>query len=416
MVGVRARVKVPTKIVRSALLLSAAALLFSACGEDEKTGSTIAVRGALGSPIPFALMSNIPVAEVAINGQPPKHFIVDTGAQLVLIDTAYGREIGFETALFPKALDTLTVGELTFEQVPAIAYDLSDLTAMIGVKIDGFLGANLFEQFTVAFDYKEEQLYFLDPESDEAALELSARGDLELDPRTLTGELNLGFLLVDTTFEATAPPHQMLVDTGAAATVLIESAFEQLDIPAERARIPGIEGVGQVGMLMLELLRSCNVRAGEAEVNNMLLAVAPDALLSQATLVLPRLKGLLGYTFLREFLVVLDYRDTAARLYPFTETPHIDPNELAGVGVLPVRKNGGVFVGAVIAGSDAQAKGVAVDDQILRIDGLDAASLSDADLSDGLSGELGDVRTLELERGDQEMTLMLQVADLLPGC
>lgn len=402
--------------MRSALLFSTAALLFTACGDDEKTGTSIAVSGALGSPIPFNLMSNIPVAEVAINGQPAKHFIVDTGAQVVLIDTAYGREIGFETALFPKPLDSLTVGELTFANVPAVAYDLSDLTAMIGVKIDGFLGANLFEQFTVAFDYKEEQLYFLDPESDEAALELSARGDLDLTPRELTGDVQIGFLLVDTTFEEAQPPHQMLLDTGAAATVLTQSAFDRLDIPAERARIPGIEGVGQVGTLMLELLRSCSVRAGDAEVNNMLLAVAPDELLSQATLVLPELKGLLGYTFLREFLVVIDYRDSAARLYPFTETPHIDPDEFAGVGILPVRRNGRVFVGAVIRGSDAETKGAQVDDELLSIDGNLAADLNDVDLSEGLSGTIGDQRTLILKRDAQETTLNLVVADLLPGC
>jgi hypothetical protein len=117
-----------------------------ACGDEE--GRDFEVTGELGAPIQHEFVQNIPIAEVSVNGSTPRWFVLDTGAQIVLLDEPFAEEIGFPESILPRALDTIAIGALEIKNAGTVTYDLAPLTAQLGVEIDGFLGASLFEHFT----------------------------------------------------------------------------------------------------------------------------------------------------------------------------------------------------------------------------------------------------------------------------
>lgn len=98
-------------------------------------------------------------------------FLVDTGSSVTLLSPEFANRVGSgpadyngpqvrvrgadgRTATLPSvAVRRLELGEARFEDVQALVYDLSTLSAHLGVKIDGILGFPLFRDTLLTLDY-----------------------------------------------------------------------------------------------------------------------------------------------------------------------------------------------------------------------------------------------------------------------
>ena len=134
-----------------------------------------------------------------------------------------------------------------------------------------------------------------------------------------------------------------------------------------------------------------------------IMSTPPDQLLNGISNELGmQIDGLLGGSYLRNFLVSIDYPNGQLHLQPYL-TPPI-PDEFRRVGItigLDVTGNNFV-VSSVYPNSDAASKNIKVNDQIVSIDGTSLTSVgyvADADqLLDGTPGNVEDDHVRQEDR------------------
>jgi hypothetical protein len=148
-------------------------------------GCTTASRQAPGrtvvevraATLPARIISNFFVIESRQSDGHSYRFLVDTGStvtyvspeaarrlavkrkpdatpRLVNVRSANGEEIGLEAIILRR----LTLGESLFERVPALIFDFTDLSAHLGVQIDGIIGFPVFRNTLLTMDYPGARL------------------------------------------------------------------------------------------------------------------------------------------------------------------------------------------------------------------------------------------------------------------
>lgn len=163
-----------------ALLLAAAWLLtgtgcLSFKREAPRPGLT-----TFGTPLvvlPAATLGNYLVIEAKWDRYGPYRFLIDTGSSVTLVSTELARRYpvkytpattapqvrvksaeGEIALLATTTLRRLDLGDVRFDDVPALMYDCAPLSAHLGVKIDGILGFPLFRDTVLTLDYPHSRV------------------------------------------------------------------------------------------------------------------------------------------------------------------------------------------------------------------------------------------------------------------
>ena len=130
---------------------------------------TIAIRADKGS-VPFKLSSEQMVVEATLNQRLKVDFLVDTGADLTMIDSSSAKELGIllhsklptislqtvsDVIHVPLVvLDSIEVGGMEVKDVTAAVYDVKGFDPFLpGPR--GLLGRNFLRYFHVQIDLKE---------------------------------------------------------------------------------------------------------------------------------------------------------------------------------------------------------------------------------------------------------------------
>jgi hypothetical protein len=167
---------------RTAQLLVACAVLFLAgCASLDSLPSPFRRtpprpgRTSLGAKlvvVPTKAIGNYLIVEAKWDRYGPYHFLVDTGSSVTLVTPALAKRYaskdappsdaprvrvlsadGRTTELAPTTLRQLELGKARFDDVFALIYDCTALSAHLGVKIDGILGFPLFRETLLTLDY-----------------------------------------------------------------------------------------------------------------------------------------------------------------------------------------------------------------------------------------------------------------------
>jgi predicted aspartyl protease len=254
---------------------------------------------------------------VSVNGQGPFEFILDTGAGTSLLSPELAQKIGAKiigakegqspggkVSVSLAKVDSLAVGETRRDDVDVGIVDLSHIGKTIGAKIDGDLGYNFFNRFQITIDYSNCEIRFDDPKGLEY-FGASARAELPLRLANPAKPL----ILVDTYLNGRGP-FQFAIDTGTSTTAIAPELAKQLGLAGSPVG-PATTGGSQVDVTAASL-QSFGV--GRAKVDNMAVVVADFfTVLSQA--VGAKLDGIVGYNFLRNYKVVIDYPNEILRLF-----------------------------------------------------------------------------------------------------
>ncbi|MDP2138618.1 MAG: aspartyl protease family protein [Candidatus Didemnitutus sp.] len=152
-------------------------LLISGCATGSRREAT---EGRLVqtqvAALPAQIVSNFFLVEAVQADGRPARFIIDTGstANLVSIDlaTRLGQRDrararrtvqvrsanGGEVSLEQVTLRRLQLAAARFERVPALVFDFGDLSAHLGVRIDGLIGFPLFHDTRLTLEYLQARL------------------------------------------------------------------------------------------------------------------------------------------------------------------------------------------------------------------------------------------------------------------
>ncbi len=254
---------------------------------------------------------------VQVNNRGPFDFIFDTGAGTSLLSTDVAKELGVKilgskegqsaggkVSVSLANVDSLAVGETKLHDVDIGIVDLGHIAKTIGAKIDGDLGYNFLKHFRVTINYRDSEIRLDDPKRVESV----ARGAQTEVPIRLA---------------APAKP-LILVDVH----LMVAARFSSRSIPARRrpllrqtspessASKPLLSGPALPGGASVDFSAGSlqSFQLGGAKINNMAVIVA-DFFEMLSSAVGAKLDGIVGYNFLRNYKVVIDYPDETLTLF-----------------------------------------------------------------------------------------------------
>ena len=143
-------------------------------------------RTKLSSPLvvlPAQMIGNFLVVEAKWDRYGPYRFVIDTGSANTLVTPTLVKRYGTSSTrpdampvrvasaegdimeLPSASLPRLDLGGARFEDVPVLIYDCAQLSAHLGVRIDGVLGFPLFRQTRLTLDYPHSRVLLQPPHS-----------------------------------------------------------------------------------------------------------------------------------------------------------------------------------------------------------------------------------------------------------
>jgi predicted aspartyl protease len=246
---------------------------------------------------------------VEVNDHGPFDFILDTGAgtsllslelanklNVTVLGSKQGQSAGGAVSVSLAKVESFAVGTARLPEVDVGIVDLKQIGAAVGAKIDGDLGYNFLKSFRISIDYEKCQLRLDDPRRLDV---FNRESQTELPLRLASPAKPL--ILVEV-YANRKGPFQFAIDTGTSTTAITPEIAKQLRLKASPIG-PGTTAGAQVAVTA-GVLNSFMV--GGAKIENMPIVIADFfAALSEA--VGAPLDGIVGYNFLRNYKVVIDY-------------------------------------------------------------------------------------------------------------
>lgn len=328
--------------------------------------------------IPITLCNNLIFVEAKINGSMTGDFIFDTGSSITLVDSSFaavnniaitGKIKSTSTGQeFPVA-DNLTFAfnEVKTAGIMARIFDTSQLSSVIGHRIDGIIGYDFLEKFVVEFDYAGLNLAFYDPK------QFRYQGKGEKLP--LSVEAKWPFITCTLAQGNHCLIGKILLDSGS----LMGLSIKCLDLADSTIPFPISFGIGGSGG-GLKLGRLSSLSFGSCKIFDPIAGFPADTngpYDPLTTKIYELGLGLIGSEILRRFTVTLDYTHNFAYFAPNRNFPDPVEFDMSGLTIITTDKDHKQFVViAVTSGSPAEAADVQVGDCIIEINNVPAANYS----------------------------------------
>ena len=254
---------------------------------------------------------------VHVNEHGPFEFILDTGAgtsllatdlakqlELKMIGSKEGQTAGGKVSVSLAKVDALAVGDTKLRNVDVGIVDLSQIGKTVGTKIDGDLGYNFLKHFRLTIDYRDSILQLDDPKR----VESFVRGTRTEVPIRLASPAK-PLILIDVHAHGRGP-FQFAIDTGTSTTAITPELARQLGVTSSPAGA-GTTGGGPINFSAGSLQ---SFQVGGAKIDNVAVVVADFFTMLNAAIG-ANLDGIVGYNFLRNYKVVIDYPGETLTLF-----------------------------------------------------------------------------------------------------
>jgi len=277
-------------------------------------GTDVAVVSAPENPAPirFRKSLNLIFSGVMINGQGPYEFAVDTGATQTVLSEKLADQIGLkpvtttimhgvggggkiDTKLY--SVKEIGLGDVKIKNVPVGTFNDPLVTQLA----DGILGTAILADFIITVNYPANQLEISrkrTPNPAGEALPAWYFSNLLLVPLEVNGKHRGNFI----------------VDTGAVTTVISHNMAANLGV---NEKTPGAKvdlGIAGVGGLEGVVLRVPNVTFKTAKNTETFPQVVSIDLKEISKMIGTEVAGVVGFDFLEDYKVTLDYYAAEVRL------------------------------------------------------------------------------------------------------
>jgi hypothetical protein len=382
--------------------------------------------GMPGIPSPARVGANLVFAQVSVDAQPQSFLLVDSGSPVTLVDPTNYPAISFpQTA---QVTVSISFGGFTVDSVPALQ------TTFLGsgdTHVPEIVGGNLMQQFPVQLDYSQR-----DPNRafrigasnmtatgvEEPGGQVSftlAGGGREIVDMTNSATVSVPATRIPITVDIEGVPHPFILDTGASEVTVRQSVYTALTADG-RAQLSGLPIGTAAGARTATVTRAQTITVGGQTVVNAPVMTIGDELIDGLVNELGRpMDGLLGGSYLREFLVTIDYPNGTLQLQRYSP-PTVIQDEFKRVGFeLGTGTGAHAYAAAVVyPGTDAAAKGMQMGDIIVSVDGQDLDNLDPISADESLNGMVGSTKQIGLgataDPALANTTVAVRVDDLIP--
>jgi hypothetical protein len=400
--------------------------------------------GMLGAPSLAVVLANLIFVDGSINGSEGNAVLIDSGSPVVLIDGDPGVFRGLTLPTTQQVtvnfsfLDDSGMPVVTIDNIPAIQLTTAMMDSNQGFA--GILGGNVLRQFSVQLDYAAPMMSGFclgctsaprgDVESPGAAIPFKLAGGglapVEIGSSTQSGLVNIPPTRIPLTVDVEGTTYHFMLDTGASEVTLSAAAYQTLVADGRPELAGGIPISTVNGNMTASVTRAKTITIGgetvtDAPVMTIPVADPADDLLANLGQELGvQLDGLLGGSFLRNFLVTIAYPSGQLHLQRYNSPPVADEFRRVGITVNEDSGGTGFLVTSVYPGSDAAAKQVSVNDQVLAIGSVQLDPIADQfDADNLLDGTPGTTIQIKFGRAMSptiaNQTVGLLVDDLIPN-
>jgi hypothetical protein len=391
-----------------------------------RAGWLVALAGAcwLGPPVaPLTPLTVLPFdpdggaiyVPAVVNGD-SAWLMLDTGLPHTGLDGDWARAIGIVPSPAPEAgaaagapvsalLDSLRLGEIALRPYPVALYPLRAVSEASGRRQRGLVGDDVLERFTVEIDYQRRQVRLFDP----AGYHYAGRGTVV--PFTPDADLPLLSGSVKVRGQ-NAIPARLLLDTGASGLCLILTTpfVAQHGLSRVSPAIEGPIGTGLTGELHGRIARLQEVRVGRMRVRFPTTGLGGE---HKGFLARTDIDGVIANAVFEGSRVIVDY----ARRRVIVESPARSGSpcdyDMSGLRLAargPDLRQ--VIVDYVVPHSPGADAGIAVGDELLRIDDRRVADAILNDVREALR-TAGAVPQLLLRRGGDTIRVAVRLRRLL---
>ena len=356
---------------------------------------------AATTPLAFELfLGNRIVIPAAVNGAATP-VMLDSGAEVTVLDKAYAEKLGIKPTGLVAALGTggrdvaelasgvtLKLGEVELKDITVALMDLSPIAAGIGRPLPAILGKEVLNALTVQLDFAGKTITFHDPARYQApagavAVPVSNVGGLHAIPVSIEG----------------ADPVLMHFDLGNGSPMLVYPNYWKpqamlADRPASKV-LSG--GVGAGGPRTRTIATVKTIAIGGMTVRDVP-AVFGDE--DNSVFNIGHTSGNVGMPVLSRFGLTTDYARNRLLLTPRADAlaaPFVKDR----AGALARPAPGGLTIALVAPGSPAEGAGLKAGQLITAIDGRPAVELGVAGYTPLRTAPAGQVLTLTLQDGTQ---------------
>lgn len=363
-------------------------------------------RTTLSDPLvvlPAKHIGNYLIVEAQWDRYGPYNFLIDTGSSVTHISPELAarypekkrsidrpsqvrvKSANGKTALLPTTtIQILELGEARFEDVEAVIYDTTPLSAHLGIKIDGILGFPLFRETLLTLDYPQSRILLAPHDSD--ALVPGTPVPFRHKHRTPLIPIKIGSQII-----------YALVDSGSDAALNLNTFGLSLDFqhpPRPVAYISTLTGD----------------HVQEAARLNERLTIADQSFINPITYLTGQLTSI-GGEVLKHFTVTFDQERSQVSFQRDSRSPLAVPSK-RGAG-LSFRKTPAYWrVANVVPNSPANAADIKTGDLVSRINGESVAHW-DFSRYEELIAQATAV-TYTFLKGTEETALEVSVIDLVP--
>lgn len=427
------------------------AVAVGSCGGGD---SKYAVTGTLGIPSSTVMGANLIFADASMNGSAEVAgtefgMLIDSGAPVVLIDPSFfGQpdpltaadvqthiDLGFLQEGTPPTPPTPPTTVAVIKQIPVLQLGAA---MMDEIGFGGILGGDVMRDFSIQLDYAAPTMdgFCLGctsgPRDDvaspgstvEFSLRGGGRGPVPLG-NNVAPVVTIPATRIPVTVDIEGTQYPFIVDTGASEVSVRSTVFSALTADG-RAKLTGFPITTVMGDSGASVTRGRTITVGgETIANAPIMTIPGDDLLNGISAELDpsgakQIDGLLGGSFLRNFLVTIDYPKGQLHLQAYTTQTWVDEFKRVGIGLAgtPPGSHHAYAAGVVYPGSDADSKGIRLGNEIWSIDDVSLDGLDALTADTMLDGTPGTSKKLVIAGSDtttMPVTIQVLVDDLIPN-
>jgi len=268
--------------------------------------------------VKFVKTDPLPVINVHVNGGKEVTFFIDTGGSEVALDTDFAKELGVpqfgavqgtfsggqHAEVQQGRIESLTLGDWTMKNLPAVMLPLRQLSKGFGVKeIDGIIGTTLFYHFLTTMDYPRGELVLRRKTAKNLEAFKKSPGKRVAVPIWMASDhFMVGWGRVET-----LPSSLLFVDSGlmGAGVKLAESVIKQAGIKLEENKAQ--EGAGGGGKLKIVPYTVRQISFGDIKEENV--PGLYDGPFPWENMFGFYLAGMVGHDFLKPYAVTFDFQN-----------------------------------------------------------------------------------------------------------